>query len=189
MSLLNCINCGCHAGPLAALQRNPCSQWESAKKWEAISFKRPSLMSTDNSERPMAPPTQPKYVLGTRYLRPKSEGSVYRGSVIVLIFFCYSVTSFDNNLCFCLSRLARCIFSQAWSILWRLEVTGLNQKIFVQRKGAGWDAFLLFAWNAEDNQGKNSSESLQTDPSRKGCDVSVQYRYDWKFCRPFSCFQ
>ena len=57
-------------------------------------------MSTDSSEQTMALPAQAGFFFGTRSLHVKHDGPLSRGSVILLMSFCHSVTLFDSDVCF-----------------------------------------------------------------------------------------
>jgi hypothetical protein len=112
-------NFGCHAGLLT--DSHTCSSWEQHRSFETasapfslvvfvvsqvqgngrcpgVSWQNP--MSADSSEGPIHAHASDEFIVGTRYLRVKSDGSISRGSVIILKFFCHSVILFDSNFCF-----------------------------------------------------------------------------------------
>jgi hypothetical protein len=103
-------------------------------------------MSADTSEGPVHAHASDEFIVGTRYLRVKSDGSVSRGSVIILKFFCHSVIVFDSNLCFFVSLIYVAVYSckhDRISGIGRSRVR--NERAFDPRPGEGWDVFIFYA--------------------------------------------
>ena len=65
---------------------------------KAQAMRRPIPMSADSSGGPIGAPDE--FFVGTRYMRVERDGSLSRGSIIILKFFCHSVILFNSNLCF-----------------------------------------------------------------------------------------
>jgi hypothetical protein len=85
-----------------------------------------------------------EFIVGTRYLRVKSDGFVIRGSVIILKFFCHSVIFFDSNLCFLFhSLMSLYILVGTIHSLDRGAYGFASKEIFGQRQGGGWDVLVF----------------------------------------------